>query len=178
MAVRERSFTATTKRITGSWLALHGKNALPANRIENGNQRLESEFMSWSIGYDERWKRDIGYGVPAYCDHPGCGKEIDRGLAYVCGGEPYGGEHGCGLYFCEKHLWLHRVGIVRPKCERCAKKQEPFPLTPEHPDWIQHKLTDPSWQQWRDENPEAITKLSNSDSATPQISEGEESLWD
>lgn len=21
--------------------------------------------MSWSIGYDEKWQRDIGYGVPA-----------------------------------------------------------------------------------------------------------------
>jgi hypothetical protein len=46
--------------------------------------------MSWAIGYDGRWKRDIGYGVPAYCDHPGCNEEIDRGLAHVCGGEPYG----------------------------------------------------------------------------------------
>jgi len=52
--------------------------------------------MGWSIGFDSRWNRDIGYGVPAYCDHPKCNEEIDRGLAYVCCGEqPYGGEHGC-----------------------------------------------------------------------------------
>ena len=44
--------------------------------------------MGWSIGFDTRWNRDIGYGVPAYCDHPGCNKEIDRGLSHVCGGEP------------------------------------------------------------------------------------------
>ena len=37
--------------------------------------------MSWAVGFDSQWDRDIGYGVPAYCDHPGCGKEIDRGLA-------------------------------------------------------------------------------------------------
>jgi hypothetical protein len=48
--------------------------------------------MGWSIGYDSKWKRDIGYGVPAPCDLPGCDKEIDRGLAFVCGTEPYGGE--------------------------------------------------------------------------------------
>ncbi len=44
--------------------------------------------MSWAVGFDETWQRDIGYGVPAYCDHPGCMAEIDRGLSYVCGGEP------------------------------------------------------------------------------------------
>lgn len=54
--------------------------------------------MGWSIGYDERWKRDIGYGVPATCDHPGCEEKIDRGLSCVCANQqPYGGEHGCGL---------------------------------------------------------------------------------
>lgn len=42
--------------------------------------------MGWSIGFDSNWNRDIGYGVPAFCDHPGCTAEIDRGLAYVCGG--------------------------------------------------------------------------------------------
>lgn len=30
--------------------------------------------MGWSIGYDDKWFRDIGYGVPAYCDHPGYGE--------------------------------------------------------------------------------------------------------
>ncbi len=26
--------------------------------------------MGWSIGYDKNLKRDIGYGVPATCEHP------------------------------------------------------------------------------------------------------------
>jgi hypothetical protein len=52
--------------------------------------------MGWSIGFDTTWNRDIGYGVPAICDRPGCGEAIDRGLSFVCGGEPYGGEKGCG----------------------------------------------------------------------------------
>lgn len=108
--------------------------------------------MSWSIGYDSKWKRDIGYGVPAICDHPGCGEKIDRGLAYVCGGEPYGGE-GCGLYFCANH----RSGLL---CSRCANEQPPFSPAPDHPEWIKHKLTDESWQAWRDENPKAVAELS------------------
>jgi hypothetical protein len=55
--------------------------------------------MGWSIGYDSKWQRDIGYGVPGVCDDPACAEKIDRGLSYVCGGEPYGGDEGCGLYF-------------------------------------------------------------------------------
>ncbi len=37
--------------------------------------------MGWSIGYDDNWKRDIGYGVRATCDHPACNAKIDRGLS-------------------------------------------------------------------------------------------------
>lgn len=109
--------------------------------------------MGWSLGYDERWKRDIGYGVPAICDYPGCGKEIHRGLAYVCGGEPWGGDEGCGLFFCDAHM---RFGEERQVCERCLAGSEPFVPTPDSTEWIQHKLTDPSWQTWRDENPEEV----------------------
>ena len=108
--------------------------------------------MGWSIGYDENWERDIGYGVPAFCDYPGCGKDIDRGLYHVCGDAPYGGEHGCGLYFCGQHL-------LPTLCERCESGEQPFEPTKEHPRWINHKLTDESWQQWRDENPEEVKKL-------------------
>lgn len=103
--------------------------------------------MSWAIGYDDKWARDIGYGVPAYCDHPDCKKEVDRGLGFVCGAEPYGGEKGCGLYFCSEHL------IGQPQlCPRCANKQPSFKAKEDHPAWIHHKMTDPSWKKWRDEN--------------------------
>ncbi len=105
--------------------------------------------MGWSIGYDDNWKRDIGYGVPAYCDHPKCNKEIDRGLSYVCGGGPYGesidgeGRNGCGLYFCEEH----GGGQLCPRCT--AYKPAYKHIKPEHPKWLQHKMTDSSWAQWR-----------------------------
>lgn len=93
--------------------------------------------MGWSIGYDNNWKRDIGYGVPATCDYPSCGKEINRGLSYVCGTHAYGGEHGCGLFFCSEHLHLTRRGNL---CERCMKGKEPFDPTPDTPEWINWKL--------------------------------------
>lgn len=110
--------------------------------------------MGWSIGYDDKWQRDIGYGVPAECDHPVCNEEINRGLSYVCGGEPYGGERGCGLYFCEAHRVLSaRLPML---CLRCKSRKRPFNAKPDLPEWIQWKLTDDSWAAWRREHPEFV----------------------
>lgn len=102
--------------------------------------------MSWSIGFDTKWNRDIGYGVPAWCDHPECSKKIDRGLAFVCGG-PYWEPDGCGLYFCDKHIFCNGP----PLCERCLDGKEPFTPKPDHPEWIEFKATDESWAEWRKE---------------------------
>ena len=118
--------------------------------------------MGWSIGWDDTWQRDIGYGVPAVCDHPGCSTRIDRGLSYVCGSEPYGGERGCGLFFCSKHQ-------VGPKqlCERCyPRRRKPFTPKPDVYTWVHFKHTDPSWQEWRKEQEEieqAATKASENE---------------
>lgn len=112
--------------------------------------------MGWSIGYDGNWKRDIGYGVPSTCDHPGCGKAIDRGLGHVCGGEAYGGEEGCGLYFCGDHLWF---ALGPQQCQRCSDGGEPFAPTPDVAEWVEHKLTDESWQRWRDKHPSEVAQL-------------------
>lgn len=108
--------------------------------------------MGWGIGFDDRWQRDIGYGVPAYCDAPGCTAEIHRGLAYVCGAQqPYGGDNGCGLYFCCDHLIYHtfRGGDSGVFCSRCATHKPPYKPKAEHPKWTHHKATDPSWAEWR-----------------------------
>lgn len=80
--------------------------------------------MGWSIGFDSNWQRDIGYGVPCTCDHPECDAEINRGLACVCGGEPHGGDDGCGLFFCGKHLVLGVEGKAHQVCERCETGEE------------------------------------------------------
>lgn len=116
-------------------------------------------------------KRWGGYGVPAICEHPDCSEEIDRGMSYACGGEPFS-EFGCDRYFCSKHL--HFTGFkmdgsdercdceddckceVKEVCERCAKGEDSFPYKPEHPDWIKHILKDKSWAQWRKENKETV----------------------
>lgn len=112
--------------------------------------------MSWAVGYDSKWKRDIGYGVPSICDHPECGEAIDRGLAYVCGGEPYSGEEGCGLFFCGWHMQL---GARRQQCERCTEEEPPFEPTPDTREWMEWKLADESWGRWRDENPAEVEAI-------------------
>lgn len=63
--------------------------------------------MGWgSCGKDSRG-RNIGYMHAARCDHPGCNKKIDRGLAYACGGM-HGdcGGSACEGYFCADHLYF------------------------------------------------------------------------
>lgn len=133
--------------------------------------------MGWAVGTDSNG-RDIGYGVPATCDHPECDVKIDRGLSYVCGGEPYGGHAGCGLFFCETHLGyaytedgddlLDAFGDTLPQmCERCidyhqspdADYPECFQPKADHLEWINHKLTHESWQQWRDSYPNQVEYL-------------------
>jgi hypothetical protein len=105
--------------------------------------------MGWAIGFDERWGRDIGYGVPAVCDHPECNEEIDRGLSFVCANsEPRGGE-GCGLYFCEQHRQFCPSDDLCGCCERCNAGEEPFTPTPDVPLWVAQKAIDPSWAAWR-----------------------------
>lgn len=101
--------------------------------------------MGWSLGWDNNWNRDVGYGVPAQCDQPRCKALIDRGLGYVCGNQPYGGEGGCGLYFCGKHQ-----RDFAQRCERCVNGEEPFKPKPDVKEWIDFKMKDASWKKWRE----------------------------
>lgn len=120
--------------------------------------------MGWSIGFDSTWERDIGYGVPAMCDHPGCSSLIDRGLSYVCGGEPYGGEVGCGLYFCHDHRKYYNKRsygeiVTVELCYRCGHNKKPYKPTLDVLKWVRWKLTDLSWERWRKENPKIVEEL-------------------
>ena len=118
--------------------------------------------MGWSIGGPDDRGRFVGYGVPAYCDDAWCDAKIDRGLAHVCCDEqPFGEPDGCGLYFCEKHH--DHDG----KCRRCQKGQEPWTPKPEHPEWMQHLLSDESWAGWRAENPETVAAFREALAAAP-----------
>lgn len=117
--------------------------------------------MGWQVGFDSRWNRDIGYGVPSVCDRPKCGAEIDRGLSYVCGSDPYGGEHGCGLYFCGEHLTGRRKDGDRyvSVCGRCDKGRPPYEPTPDTAEWMRWKLSDESWGPWRDEHAAEVSAM-------------------
>lgn len=115
-------------------------------------------YQVYEVG--DRWG---GYGVPAICEHPDCNEEIDRGFSYACGGEPFS-ELGCDRYFCSKHLKYHCFNVGGGRecvevCERCDKYKSPFPYKPEHPDWVKHLLTDESWEEWRDKNPDKVKSL-------------------
>lgn len=62
--------------------------------------------MGWGDCGTDSKGRSIGYVFDAICDHPGCDKEINRGLSYACGGM-HGdcGGQACEKYFCTDHLY-------------------------------------------------------------------------
>jgi hypothetical protein len=111
-------------------------------------------------------KRFGGYGVPTICEHPGCNKKIDRGIDYACGGEPFS-EYGCDRYFCEDHREWHEFNTGCGSregafvCNRCAQRKLPFPYKPETREWVDHLLTDESWEEWRKENQDKVKELKN-----------------
>ncbi len=126
-------------------------------------------YQIYKVGH--RWG---GYGVPAYCEHPDCKEEIDRGMSFACGGEPFC-EYGCDKYFCGKHLKYTCVielyeedhecdekeneCEIRELCEACSTGKGEFDYKPEHPTWVKHLLKDKSWAKWRKENPEEVKEL-------------------
>ena len=125
-------------------------------------------YQVYKVGH--RWG---GYGVPSFCEHPSCNEEIDRGMAFACGGEPFS-EYGCDRYFCGKHreikgwnvekeMWCRHKKDCDCKfkeiCERCAKNKPSFPYKAEHPKWVNHLLKDKSWATWRKNNPEEVKML-------------------
>jgi len=112
-----------------------------------------------------------GYGVPTICEYPTCKKKIDRGMSYACGEEPFS-EFGCDRYFCDDHR--HYTGFkcdgsdercdheedcectFKNVCERCRDEKPSFDYKPETKVWMRFQLKDPSWKEWRDENPEKV----------------------
>lgn len=103
--------------------------------------------MGYAVYWQSEHRRHAGYGVPAVCEHPECVEEITRGVDNICGTPPEG-EHGCGLFFCDRHLTYARRWRY---CERCDEGKEPFGAKPDVEEWVQHVETDPSWAAWRAE---------------------------
>jgi hypothetical protein len=125
--------------------------------------------MGWAIGYVDG--RDVGYGVPATCEQPSCKKKIDRGLSYACGGFP-SNEYGCGLFFCEKHMFGYEdeYGEWHQACDVCTYNGElggdrwrefkkPYGKKPDRPVWLRWKLKHPSWREWREKYPEEVEEI-------------------
>lgn len=85
--------------------------------------------MGWAYGTTADG-REVGYGVEAVCEQDGCDAQIDRGLAYACGGWHDPTEYGCGHHFCAMHLFivdldgeldLQDTGTL---CRSCADQAE------------------------------------------------------
>ena len=82
--------------------------------------------MGWAYCGKDSEGRDIGYSIEATCDYPGCDAEIDRGLAYACGGMHGQEEVGCERYFCPEHLsyWEDENGKLWQVCKLCYYELE------------------------------------------------------
>jgi len=97
--------------------------------------------MGWGYcGKNSETGDEMGYSVQGVCSCSGCNKEIDHGLAFVCGGMHEGGDLGCGRYFCYDHLfptyflinekedevvdsWMaaNKYGCDRQLCKQCQQ---------------------------------------------------------
>lgn len=116
--------------------------------------------MGYAVYFDNSQGRWAGYGVPAECDHPDCHTMIDHGLGCKCetitvytidkdtGEETEDEAEGCGLFFCEDHLYLS-----------CQDIHFAFAAKPDHPAWMLHMLTDESWGEWRHNEPAEVARF-------------------
>lgn len=87
--------------------------------------------MGWGYcGINSITGEEMGYAVTGKCSFSGCNTEIDHGLSYVCGGMHEGGVHGCGRYFCSKHLtqiWDELIETVDSQvCDSCRADYERY----------------------------------------------------
>ena len=141
-----------------------------SRRLKERELKQDSDMGYQVYRVGKRWG---GYGVPSLCEHPECNKEIDRGISFACGGEPFS-EHGCDRYFCENHRYSWAWDSEKEKrceheddcdceyvevCKRCYEGEEPYPYKPERPNWIKHLLTDDSWAKWRKENKKEVLEM-------------------
>lgn len=79
--------------------------------------------MGWALCGRNDHGQEMGYGVEATCDEPGCDAVIDRGLAHVCG-TMHEDPDTCHRYYCGEHLILADVGPGGGLCARCYAEQE------------------------------------------------------
>ena len=89
--------------------------------------------MGWGHGIVDG--KHVGYAIRAKCEQPGCGKWIDRGLAFKCGGQIGSDAFFCNRFFCGDHLYLsarRHGGMLCQECSndeaRATHKRMPFPM--------------------------------------------------
>lgn len=82
-----------------------------------------------------------GYEIPAYCDYPGCREKIDRGMGYAHDEDK---EMPPSVFCCEKHKYKDINSFQVEEKETV--------------EWLNHILTDESWEQWRKDEPEIVEK--------------------
>jgi len=103
--------------------------------------------MGWSVCWCDEHKRWVGYGVVAYCDHKGCIEKIDRGLGYACTENHFGmNDASCGRYFCQAHTMYDYDEKTDEQI--CGHNNDH--ISDEHPEWLNHIMTDDSWSEWRE----------------------------
>ena len=69
--------------------------------------------MGWAhCGLDSKG-REIGYAIATTCDEPECAAEIDRGLAYACGGMH--GQAGYAVMWAAKAIFALNIGSFASK---------------------------------------------------------------
>jgi len=79
--------------------------------------------MGWAFCGTNNHGQEMGYGVEATCDEPGCDEVIDRGLAHVCG-RMHEDDETCHKYYCGRHLFVANVGPGGGLCSRCLDEWE------------------------------------------------------
>lgn len=77
--------------------------------------------MGWAFCGTNDHGQEMGYGVEAVCDEPGCTAVIDRGLAHVCG-RMHEDSETCHKYYCSEHLFMASVRPGGGLCSRCYEE--------------------------------------------------------
>jgi hypothetical protein len=81
-----------------------------------------------------------GYAVTDTCHAFGCEAEINRGMAYLCGGTPGASdENGCGKWFCGDHHFgpppsVECDGLCGP-CVKAWEDANPYLVAIEEDEW-------------------------------------------
>lgn len=116
--------------------------------------------MGWANCGEDSKGRPIGYAHDATCDHPGCTEQINRGLAYACGGMHGDTEYSCEGYFCEKHRQqcLPVDGRLQQVCDACYAEWRAYAIAnPDDSEELIKYFVDWEGEDWAEPDPPAAS---------------------